>query len=105
MEIANVFLTEVAEGHRPMNKLENKLRLCFKDFSKKCMDALRENKKLIGQDQREYQKELEQNYVKFTEGLTPMVSNTAAGVSTLKRQIERTDTVDMESDSELATAV
>ncbi|KRX91880.1 Dedicator of cytokinesis protein 7 [Trichinella pseudospiralis] len=45
------------------------------DFSKKCADALRENKRLIGPNQREYQKELERNYLHFTEQLTPILSS------------------------------
>lgn len=74
LEIANVFLSGVVDGRKPIDKLQNKLRLSFKDFSKKCHDALRENKRLIGPDQREYQKELERNYIRFTERLAPMVS-------------------------------
>ncbi|KAH9636156.1 hypothetical protein HF086_007108 [Spodoptera exigua] len=57
-----VFLAPVAEGTQPPTRLTNKLRLAFKDFSKKCHDALRKNKNLIGSDQREYQRELERNF-------------------------------------------
>lgn len=74
LEIANVFLSDIVDGRKPIDKLQNKLRLSFKDFSKKCHDALRENKRLIGADQKEYQKELERNYIRFTERLAPMVS-------------------------------
>lgn len=35
MEMALVFLSSVADGTQPPTKLTNKLRLCFKDFSKK----------------------------------------------------------------------
>lgn len=35
MEMALVFLSGVADGAQPPTKLTNKLRLCFKDFSKK----------------------------------------------------------------------
>ncbi len=59
----------------------------FEDFSKKCADALRENKRLIGADQREYQRELERNYVRFTERLAPMVASSAAGVTTMRRRL------------------
>jgi hypothetical protein len=35
MEIAVVFLSELLDGQKSATKLQNKLRLCFKDFSKK----------------------------------------------------------------------
>lgn len=49
LQIANVFLSEIALDMRgkPTDKLQNKLRLCFKDFSKKCADALQKNRNLI----------------------------------------------------------
>lgn len=52
-----MFLTNVAlnERGRPVDKLQNRLRLCFKDFSKKCADALQKNKHLIQADQQAYQ--------------------------------------------------
>ncbi|OUC39444.1 dedicator of cytokinesis, partial [Trichinella nativa] len=95
LEIANVFLGEqqqvngaagagagssttvtTANAGEPVSEvLQNRLRLSFKDFSKKCADALRENKRLIGPNQREYQKELERNYLHFTEQLTPILSS------------------------------
>lgn len=57
----------------PPPRLQNKLRLCFKDFSKKCADALAKNKTLIGPDQRDYQRELERNYRRFTDQLAPLL--------------------------------
>ncbi|KAL7303214.1 hypothetical protein TKK_0004415 [Trichogramma kaykai] len=72
-EVANVFLSEMREPNYQPTKLQHKLRLCFKDFSKKCLDALRKNKNLIGSDQRDYQRELERNYQRFTERLTPLI--------------------------------
>lgn len=72
MEVALVFLSDLQDGRAP-NRLQTKLRLCFKDFSKKCSDALRKNKNLIGPDQRDYQKELERNYHKFIDRLTPLL--------------------------------
>ncbi|XP_066997234.1 dedicator of cytokinesis protein 7 [Anabrus simplex] len=74
MEIAVVFLSDLLNGQRSPTKLQNKLRLCFKDFSKKCADALRKNKNLIGPDQRDYQRELERNYHRFTERLLPLIT-------------------------------
>ena len=67
-----MFLSDLSET-RP-SKFQNKLRLCFKDFSKKCSDALRKNKNLIGPDQRDYQRELERNYQRFTDRLAPLIT-------------------------------
>ncbi|GBP46867.1 Dedicator of cytokinesis protein 7 [Eumeta japonica] len=78
-----VFLGPVAEGTQPATRLTNKLRLAFKDFSKKCYDALRKNKNLIGMDQREYQRELERNYQRLTERLAPLVQMTPGHVARL----------------------
>ncbi|XP_063863721.1 dedicator of cytokinesis protein 7-like isoform X4 [Scylla paramamosain] len=92
MEVAHIFLSDLVESRKPPSRLQNKLRLCFKDFSKKCYDALRKNKTLIGQDMREYHRELERNYNRFTEGLAPMItinhltrpSSTVSSCSTLR---------------------
>lgn len=40
----------------------------------RCSDALRKNKNLIGPDQRDYQRELERNYHRFTDKLTPLIT-------------------------------
>ncbi|VDN59113.1 unnamed protein product [Dracunculus medinensis] len=71
IQVANVFLTDITldERGKPMDKLQNKLRLCFKDFSKKCADALQKNKQLIQADQLAYQK----NYIEFTKRMAPIV--------------------------------
>ncbi|CAG2054092.1 unnamed protein product [Timema podura] len=74
MEIAVVFLSDLSDHQKSPTKFQNKLRLCFKDFSKKCFDALRKNKNLIGQDQRDYQRELERNHQKFTGQLLPLIT-------------------------------
>ncbi|XP_022913566.1 dedicator of cytokinesis protein 7 [Onthophagus taurus] len=71
LEMAMTFLP--CDG-KPLTLHQNKLRLCFKDFSKRCSDALKKNKNLIGSDQRDYQKELEKNYRQFTEKLQPLVN-------------------------------
>ncbi|XP_050313244.1 dedicator of cytokinesis protein 7 isoform X2 [Anthonomus grandis grandis] len=67
-------LTFLPSGGKALTKHQNKLRLCFKDFSKKCADALKKNKNLIGPDQRDYQRELDRNYKRFTEKLQPLVN-------------------------------
>ncbi|XP_040566544.1 dedicator of cytokinesis protein 7 isoform X1 [Lepeophtheirus salmonis] len=74
MEVANVFLKDLFEMNIVIHPTEfqNKLRLCFKDFSKKCRDALERNKKLITHDQKEYQKELQKNYATFERHLAPL---------------------------------
>ncbi|CAN8004691.1 unnamed protein product, partial [Ixodes hexagonus] len=75
MEVALVFLSDLVDPARAPSPWQHKLRLCFKDFSRKCNDALRKNKTLIGADQRDYQKELERNYHRFCERLLPMIRN------------------------------
>lgn len=40
----------------------------------RCSDALRKNKNLIGPDQRDYQRELERNYHRFSDQLVPLVT-------------------------------
>lgn len=73
-EVAVVFLSGLREQNAQPSRLQHKLRLCFKDFSKKCLDALKRNKNLIGPDQRDYQRELERNYQRLTERLTPLIA-------------------------------
>lgn len=93
--MAYVFLSDLVDPQKTSNKFQLKLRLCFKDFSKKyvvlfsssliidliidyylirCSDALRRNKTLIGPDQLDYQRELERNYRRFTERLAPLIN-------------------------------
>lgn len=43
-------------------------------FFCRCHDALKKNKNLIGSDQRDYQRELDRNYKRFTEKLQPLVN-------------------------------
>ncbi|RXG71099.1 Dedicator of cytokinesis protein 7 [Armadillidium vulgare] len=74
MEVAHVFLSDLADGRKAPDKLQNKLRLCFKNFSRRCFEALKKNKSLIGPEMRAYQKELEMNYHRFTDRLNPMIS-------------------------------
>nr|CAH7724340.1 unnamed protein product [Callosobruchus chinensis] len=71
LEMAVTFLPSNGKGYA---RLQNKLRLCFKDFSKKCHDALKKNRNLIGPDQRDYQRELDRNYKKFIDKLQPLVN-------------------------------
>ncbi|XP_012889405.1 PREDICTED: dedicator of cytokinesis protein 6 [Dipodomys ordii] len=73
LEVAQVFLAEIPEDPK-LFRHHNKLRLCFKDFCKKCEDALRKNKALIGQDQKEYHRELERHYCRLREALQPLLT-------------------------------
>ncbi|TKS74253.1 Dedicator of cytokinesis protein 7 [Collichthys lucidus] len=73
LEVAQVFLSEIPSDPK-MYRHHNKLRLCFKDFTKRCEDALRKNKSLIGPDQKEYQRELERNYHRLKEALQPLIN-------------------------------
>ncbi|XP_013192989.1 dedicator of cytokinesis protein 7 [Amyelois transitella] len=91
LELAQVFLAPVADGTQPPTRLTNKLRLAFKDFSKKCHDALRKNKNLIGSDQREYQRELERNFQRFTERLAPLIQHTPGHVAQLSNGLSKHD--------------
>ena len=72
VEVANVFLKDLFEDNKVPTKHQNKLRLCFKDFSNKAEEALKKNKKLIDTDQKEYQRVLEKNYTTFKEKLSPL---------------------------------
>lgn len=76
MEMALTFLQNLSDGCTVPTVHQNKLRLCFKDFSKKCLDALNKNKKLILPDQKDYQRELERNYKRFTERLETLITIT-----------------------------
>ncbi len=73
LEMAQTFL-------QPSNSLDfeytqnhNKLRICFKEFTRRCDEALKKNKTLIGPDQKEYQKELEKNYAEFKSKIEPFI--------------------------------
>jgi len=77
-EIANVFLSDFEKdrnGVATITRHHHKLRLCFKEFVKRCDEALSKNKKLISEDQRAYQKELERNYHQFVEKLEPLLKS------------------------------
>eukprot|EP00061_Rhincodon_typus_P017240 g45844.t1 len=73
LEVAQVFLADIPDDPK-LFRHHNKLRLCFKDFMKRCEDALRKNKTLIGADQKEYHRELERNYHRLKESLQPMIN-------------------------------
>ncbi|XP_067089899.1 dedicator of cytokinesis protein 7-like isoform X7 [Osmerus mordax] len=73
LEVAQVFLSDIPDDPK-LFRHHNKLRLCFKDFTKRCEDALRKNKALIGPDQKEYHRELERNYHKLKESLGPLIN-------------------------------
>lgn len=73
LEVAQVFLSDIPDDPK-LFRHHNKLRLCFKDLTKRCEDALKKNKAMIGPDQKEYHRELERNYVKLREALGPLIN-------------------------------
>ncbi|GBM46681.1 Dedicator of cytokinesis protein 7 [Araneus ventricosus] len=85
MEVAHVFLIDLIDGKKSPTALQNKLRLCFKDFLLKCNEALRKNRSLIGPEQKDYQRELERNYHRIMERLMPMIKLSTAAASKLSR--------------------
>ncbi|CAF0863036.1 unnamed protein product [Rotaria sordida] len=74
LEVANIFLNPIMNGLELPNIHHNRLRLCFKEFTRRLAEALKRNKTLIHADQREYQKDLENKFTKFTESLQPLLS-------------------------------
>ncbi|XP_055858913.1 dedicator of cytokinesis protein 7 isoform X2 [Episyrphus balteatus] len=78
MEMATVFLSGLADGVTIPTKHQNKLRLCFKEFAKRCTDALKKNRNLIQADQKDYQRELERNNERFLERLSPLITLSAS---------------------------
>jgi hypothetical protein len=87
VEMAMVFLAPLTEGESA-TKHHNKLRICFKDFLKKCGDTLQRNKSLIGLDQRDYQRELERNYHETKDQLSPLISS-SIHTDTLRKKNKR----------------
>lgn len=57
----------------PFTEHHNKLRLCFKEFTRRCSEALEKNKTLIGSDQIEYQQEMERNNKELKARIEPMI--------------------------------
>ncbi|XP_019373203.1 PREDICTED: dedicator of cytokinesis protein 8 isoform X1 [Gavialis gangeticus] len=72
LEVAQVFLAEIPADPK-LYRHHNKLRLCFKEFIRRCGEAVEKNRRLITADQREYQQELKKNYNKLKENLRPMI--------------------------------
>ncbi|XP_067872530.1 dedicator of cytokinesis protein 7-like isoform X2 [Heterodontus francisci] len=73
LEVAQVFLSEIPDDPK-LFRHHNKLRICFKDFLKRCEDALKKNKSLITSEQLEYQRELERNYEALEHNLQPFIN-------------------------------
>ncbi|XP_069784055.1 dedicator of cytokinesis protein 7-like isoform X2 [Narcine bancroftii] len=73
MEVAQVFLSEIPNDPK-LFRHHNKLRICFKDFLKRCEDALIKNKGLISSEREEYQSELERNYDALKHNLRPFIN-------------------------------
>ena len=64
--------------------------LCFLRlllFCFRCGEALERNKHLIGEDQREYQREMERNYITFKERLSRLLPDKrGAAIKTRRRR-------------------
>jgi len=73
LEMALTFLQP--RDNEVFNEHHNKLRICFKEFSRRCADALDKNSYLIGLDQKEYQKEMEKNYLELKSKIEPLIEN------------------------------
>jgi len=69
--IAKSFLDIPASEH---THLHRKLKVCFKDFTRRCEEALELNKLLITEEQADYQRELQRKFRDFRDKLEPMVS-------------------------------
>lgn len=50
----------------------------------RCLDALKKNKNLIGSDQKDYQRELDRNYKRFTENLQPLINPQNVTITTFR---------------------
>ncbi|KAF1748268.1 hypothetical protein GCK72_024735 [Caenorhabditis remanei] len=76
LEIANVFLANsmTDERGRPVDRLQNKLRLSFRHLQYRAMEAIELSRQLIGEDQKEYQENVEANFRSFVTHLKPMLS-------------------------------
>ncbi|XP_078280237.1 dedicator of cytokinesis protein 7-like [Rhinoraja longicauda] len=73
LEVAQVFLSEIPDDPK-LFRHHNKLRICFKNFLKRCEDALIINKGLISSERVEYQYELERNYESLKYNLQPFLN-------------------------------
>ena len=73
LEMALTFLQPTSSDS--ITHHHNKLRLCFKEFSRRCLEALVKNKSLIGSDQFEYQREMERNYNELKIKIDPIIEN------------------------------
>uniref|UniRef100_A0A7E4ZYH3 C2 DOCK-type domain-containing protein n=1 Tax=Panagrellus redivivus TaxID=6233 RepID=A0A7E4ZYH3_PANRE len=106
VQIARVFLSHVTlnEKGKPYDKLQNKLRLCFKDFLKKCADALAKNSELIGPDQADYQRELQRNYADVSAQLA-QITGAAPRTPFAQLQLHTADAIAVAADLGPITAV
>ena len=94
LEVANIFLLPIMNANELPTIHHNRLRLSFKEFTRRSeidvvvffssstidrlpfrlAEALKRNKTLIQPDQREYQKDLENKFTKFSETLQPLLT-------------------------------
>lgn len=62
------------ERGRPVDRLQNKLRLSFRHLQFRAMEAIHLSRQLIGEDQKEYQENMEANFQTFVTHLKPMLT-------------------------------
>ncbi|KAI0985915.1 hypothetical protein GJ496_009243 [Pomphorhynchus laevis] len=76
LEIAIQFLGDQSTNNlNCRNRFHYTLCSLFKQLIYVCGIALNLNQKLIGPDQKEYQHELEKNYVNFSSSIAPLIDN------------------------------
>jgi hypothetical protein len=86
--IAKCFLEDVPLAEQTY--LHHKLKVCFKEFTKRCHEALEKNEALIGEEQYDYQRELNRKFKDFQTQLQPMVAtHRSKATSSLKKAKER----------------
>ena len=77
MEVALVFLLPCQQGLAVPTHFHHKLRVAFKQFLRRCGEAVHRNRSLITEDQKDYQRELERLYAQVKEQLNPLIANAA----------------------------
>ncbi|CAB3399746.1 unnamed protein product [Caenorhabditis bovis] len=83
LEIANVFLANAMtdEHGKPMDRLQNKLRLSFRHLQYQASEAIQLLRQLIAEDQKEYQENVENNFNSFVTHLKPILTREKGEVS------------------------
>lgn len=70
--IAKCFLEDVPLAEQ--THVHHKLKVCFKEFTKRCQEGLDRNEEMLGEERYDYQKELTRKFRDFQQQLQPMVT-------------------------------